>query len=99
MGVIKKSRSLEAHFRGDAALPAPSPAALSGGLRCFLRPSGHTSPWTSCRGSDQLPQAHQTLSCRCPTNIPPIIAPPPFPTWSLRINLFPPPTDSYPPVS
>src|SRR5437773_8899941 len=66
MGVIKKFASLEAHFRADAGLPAPSPAALSGGLRCFLRPSRHTSPWTSRRGSDQVPHTHQIVGGRCP---------------------------------
>src|SRR5207249_3089384 len=66
MGVIKKFPLLEAHFLADAGLPAPSPAALSGGLRCFLRPSRHTSPWTSRRGSDQVPHTHQIVGGRCP---------------------------------
>src|SRR5204863_6438779 len=99
MGVIKKSRSLEAHFRGDAALPAPSPAALSGGLRCFLRPSGHTSPWTSCRGSDQVPQARQIVSCRCPGKHPSDTLSAPVPHLAHQSYRLHPPKDFFHPFA
>src|SRR5438067_7415869 len=93
MGVIKKFPSLEAHFLADAGLPAPSPAALSGGLRCFLRPSRHTSPWTSRRGSDQVPHTHQIVGGRCPGKHPGDTLPAPVPYLAHQSYRLHPPKD------
>src|SRR5437667_12093600 len=99
MGVIKKFPSLEAHFRADAGLPAPSPAALSGGLRCFLRPSRHTSPWTSRRGSDQVPHARQIVGCRCPGKHPSHTLPAPVPHLAHQSYRLHPPKDFFHPFA
>src|SRR5438093_349180 len=99
MGVIKKFPSLEAHFLADAGLPAPSPAALSGGLRCFLRPSRHTSPWTSRRGSDQVPHTHQIVGGRCPGKHPGDTLPAPVPHLAHQSYRLHPPKDFFHPFA
>src|SRR5206468_180504 len=99
MGVIKQFPSLEAHFRADAGLPAPSPAALSGGLRCFLRPSRHTSPWTSRRGSDQVPHTHQIVGGRCPGKHPGDTLPAPMPYLAHQSYRLHPPKDFFHPFA
>src|SRR5438093_588842 len=99
MGVIKKFPSLEAHFLADAGLPAPAPAALSGGLRCFLRPSRHTSPWTSRRGSDQVPHTHQIVGGRCPGKHPGDTLPAPMPYLAHQSYRLHPPKDFFHPLA